>query len=155
MTDDDTSGSSGTAGVLGEAPLGFGADPLAKVRWAMDQFGRMTRADAAQNAERDARIAEAARRGGLGSDWQRVQQRVDRGETTMMDVFAGRDDSPEATGLAGTSRQNMTELLKRARDHKADELDECLENLAALRVRVAGKLGDLSATADDAGPAWR
>lgn len=49
-------------------------------------------------AERRAEFEKLARRGGLGADQERIQRRVDAGETTWADVASGRDEDPSAVG---------------------------------------------------------
>lgn len=49
-------------------------------------------------AERRAEFEKFARRGELGADQERIQRRVDAGETTWADVAAGRDQDPSAVG---------------------------------------------------------
>jgi hypothetical protein len=63
-----------------------------------------------EDAERDEQRAEAARSGALGPDWQDVQQRIDAGQTTLRDVFSGRDQTPAAVRLLTQSQANLTGL---------------------------------------------
>lgn len=74
---------------------------------------RESMADAAQER------AEAARSGELGSDWQTIQRRIDRGETTLEAVFSGEDTSIEAQHLREDSEDGMEELME-----KWDEMEE-------------------------------
>jgi hypothetical protein len=60
-------------------------------------------------AWQEKRAAEA-RRGKLGADWQTVQRRIDREETTLADVFSGADTTPAATRLRELSRRNLAAL---------------------------------------------
>jgi len=67
-----------------------------------------------EDAERDEQRAEAARSGELGRDWQDVQRRIDAGQTTLVDVFSGRDESPAAVRLLGQSQANLAALATEA-----------------------------------------
>jgi hypothetical protein len=89
---------------------GDAEDHLARLRSIVDGLEREARHSAAERADFEANRAEEARAGRLGPDWQAVQRRIDDGQTTLADVFAGRDGSPEATRLLGLSRQNLSQL---------------------------------------------
>ena len=54
--------------------------------------------------------AREAREGELGRDMQRLQMRVDRGETTWEDVLEGRDDHPSAIVARDNVRHNIADL---------------------------------------------
>ena len=73
--------------------------------------------------EGDRRREEAARRGELGEDWKKIQERIDNGETTLSDVFSGKDTSDAAAALRGTARRNITKAMQQARQ-QADDNDE-------------------------------
>lgn len=130
-------------GYGGETPDGVGQDPLARLRWAMAEVERMSAAQAAGDADRAERTAAAARRGDLGPQWQRVQERVDRGETSLTDVFSGKDSSPEAVALARRSREHVGELLGSVREAGDPSLDDAFDALDGLRARIATVLGDV------------
>jgi len=119
-----------------------GRDPLARIRAAVAEFERRSHADEARDSERSAQTAALARDGALGADWKRVQERVDRGETTLADVFTGRDGSPEAAALAKSSRENMAGIVTAAREQGGEPLADELDELGVLRSRVALTLGE-------------
>jgi hypothetical protein len=73
----------------------------------VDRFAEQTQRE---DAERDEQRAEAARSGDLGRDWQDVQRRIDAGQTTLLDVFSGRDESPAAVRLLGLSQANLAAM---------------------------------------------
>lgn len=75
------------------------------------------------NAEHRQRRAEAARRGELGEDWKTIQERIDNGETTLEDVFSGKDTSEAAETIRKTAQQNVTKVMQQARQ-EAEENDE-------------------------------
>jgi hypothetical protein len=77
----------------------------------LDQIADQSRRE---DAERDEQRAEDARSGKLGRDWQDVQRRIDAGQTTLLDVFSGRDESPAAVRLLGQSQANLTAMAMEA-----------------------------------------
>lgn len=58
----------------------------------------------------EAKRAQDARQGKLGPDWQTVQRRIDREETTLAEVFSGADTTPAATRLRDLSRKNLAAM---------------------------------------------
>ena len=62
----------------------------------------------ADRDQRDASRARAAREGELGPEVQRIQQRIDLGQTTWDDVLQGRDDHSSAVA----ARQNVQRHLR-------------------------------------------
>lgn len=72
--------------------------------------------------------AGAARRGELGRDWQEIQQRVDSGQSSVRDVFAGKDESPAAHRLRQVAQQTLSEM---AEDSPADVREALQEEEAA------------------------
>ena len=89
----------------------------------LDQVAEQTRRE---DAERDEQRAEAARTGQLGRDWQDVQRRVDDGQTTLLDVFSGRDESPAAIRLLARSQANLAAMAV-----EAEPPQEVVDDLAA------------------------
>lgn len=59
--------------------------------------------------------AERARAGELGPEWQKIQQRIDNGQTSLQAVFSGDDQSEEARILAGYSRHNISKTADEMR----------------------------------------
>lgn len=114
---------------------GAPVSPLDRIRAAVEEIERRSRAEQARDAERTAQLAAAARRGELGPEWRTVQTRVDRGETTLHDVFTGQDSSPAAAALARRSRENVAALAATARED--EDVIEAAEELDAVRARVA------------------
>jgi hypothetical protein len=111
-------------------------DPLARIRAAVEEMERRSRATAERDAARGTEIADAARRGDLGPQWRTVQQRVDRGETSLDDVFSGRDSSPEAVALARRSRENLSRMSEVVQAD--DDVRDARAELADARARVTG-----------------
>ena len=72
--------------------------------------------------------AGAARRGELGRDWQEIQQRVDAGQSSVRDVFTGKDESPAAHRLRQVAHQTLSGL---AEDSPADVREALQEEEAA------------------------
>ena len=96
---------------------------ISSLRGTLDSLNDAQRVATAQNAEAEEKRAKAARSGELGSDWQRIQQRIDLNSTTLADVFSGRDDSPEARALLGTARSTLAEVSKEL-DDEAEAAEE-------------------------------
>jgi hypothetical protein len=83
---------------------------------------------------------EANRRGDNGPDVQRVQQRVDRGETTWDAVRNGSDDHPSSIRVRQMVSANLDRLAEvMARDPEAAEQQRELDlrNAALDRLRDA------------------
>jgi hypothetical protein len=125
--------SAGIPGALG--PDGTPLSPLDRIRAAVEEIERKSRADEVRDRARTAELAAAARRGELGPEWRSVQSRVDRGETTLHDVFTGKDESPAAAALARRSRENVVALAANARED--EDVTEAAEELDVVRARLA------------------
>lgn len=82
--------------------------------------------------------AASARRGEYGDDWQIVQRRIDREETTLDDVLTGGDNSREAQSIRNTSRERMEELAEQWQDDEDIQAgqDELTEMAHDLQVRI-------------------
>lgn len=82
--------------------------------------------------------AASARRGEYGDDWQIVQRRIDREETTLDDVLTGGDNSREAQNIRNTSRERMEELTEQWQDDEDIQAgqDELTEMAHDLQVRI-------------------
>lgn len=101
---------------------------LAELRSALDEVRELTahiidegREQYAEDDERDERRAQAARRGDLGPDWRTLQQRLDRGETTLGAIARGGDDSPEADAVREHAIVNIADLARQLRAAEAEE----------------------------------
>ncbi|WP_315298093.1 hypothetical protein [uncultured Actinomyces sp.] len=79
--------------------------------------------DREANHKAEEQHAEAARRGELGEDWRKIQERIDNGNTTLSDIFSGEDSSEAAMTLRQTAQQNITRAMQQARQ-EAEENDE-------------------------------
>jgi hypothetical protein len=122
------------------------ASYLAQLESSISSLQRMV-ADAKQELEQSqADRAQDARSGALGKDWQAIQARIDSGETTLADVFTGRDGSPEAGRLVQLSRDNLATLAE-----EGEPPEELKEELAAQEehwARVTRTPRRLSSTED-------
>lgn len=87
------------------------------------------------HAERLRKHAEAARRGELGDDWAKIQERIDNGETTLRDVFSGEDTSDAAASLRQTAQRNITKAMQQTRQDAEDNDEE--DPFAALQEKLA------------------
>lgn len=94
--------------------------PVARIALISSQFEALQKETAPQRAEHAAKQATAARAGELGPEWRKLQQRIDMNETTLEDVFSGKDESPEARALLTKSQRTLTEVG----EHLAEEQDE-------------------------------
>lgn len=90
---------------------------------------------AADDAKQEERRADAARSGELGPAWKKVQQRVDLGQTTLADVFSGRDESAEALALVASSRVKLAETSLEFEE--AEDDDPLAATVSALQSRSA------------------
>lgn len=96
----------------------------------------------AQWADEDEERATLARRGDLGPQWVRLQQRIDLGETSISDILRGNDDSVDAELVMTDARRRAEELGQELRER--DEQGE-LPVLGAERAEMA----ELSAALDE------
>lgn len=93
-------------------------------------------ADREAHRESTEKREEAARRGELGDDWRKIQERIDSGETTLRDVFSGKDTSDAAAALRQTAQRNITKSIEKTRQAAGDAEDPLSvlqEELAAVR----------------------
>lgn len=93
-------------------------------------------ADREAHRESTEKREEAARRGELGDDWRKIQERIDSGETTLRDVFSGKDTSDAAAALRQTAERNITKSIEKTRQAAGDAEDPLSvlqEELAAIR----------------------
>ncbi|WP_121251226.1 hypothetical protein [Nocardioides ferulae] len=82
-------------------------DPIGRLRDLVAGLERMADQSERELAEDQRERADAAREGRLGEDWRTVQQRIDRGDTTLAAVFSGVDTSPGAVRLQERSRRTI------------------------------------------------
>lgn len=95
----------------------------ATIASSLEEYQESQRASATQREEAQEAQAAAARTGKLGPEWTKVQQRIDLQQTTLEDVFSGKDDSPEARALLATSRQTLT-LVSEELEEQAEKDEE-------------------------------
>ena len=95
-----------------------------------------------QQAEWDEDRARLARAGELGPQWQRLQQRIDLGETSLSAVLRGLDDSAEAEVVMTDARRRAEELGAELRER--DQLDD----VPVLRAERA-EMAELTAALDE------
>ncbi len=120
-----------------EASLSTISDTVASFQAAQREY-------AASDAEAEEKRAKAARAGELGADWQKVQQRIDLKETTLADVFTGRDDSPEARALLATARTTITEVSKELdREAELDPEETPIEEVQRMQAEFEARMAQL------------
>ena len=120
-------------------------DPdLARLEALLGALEREARESERELADSDRARAAAAREGRLGPEWQVVQRRIDAGETTVLDVFSGRDESPEARRLRQMSTANLQALRDSMPEALAEEVEDSDEAFDRMRERVtrAPRRGD-------------
>ena len=120
-------------------------DPdLARLEALLGALEREARESERELADSDRARAAAAREGRLGPEWQVVQRRIDAGETTVLDVFSGRDESPEARRLRQMSSANLQALRDSMPEALAEEVEDSDEAFDRMRERVtrAPRRGD-------------
>lgn len=108
---------------------------MRSLRDVSESITRERQQDERDNAEHRQERAEAARNGELGADWKEIQERIDKGETTLSDVFSGKDTSEAADALRQTAQQNIVRAMQQARE-EAEEQDE-EDPFAALQESLA------------------
>jgi hypothetical protein len=108
---------------------------MRSLRDVSESITRERQQDERDNAEHRRERAEAARNGELGADWKEIQERIDKGETTLSDVFSGKDTSEAADALRQTAQQNIARAMQQARE-EAEEQDE-EDPFAALQESLA------------------
>lgn len=86
-----------------------------------------------QNAEQQ--HAEAARQGELGEDWRKIQERIDKGDTTLNDIFSGKDSSEAAMTLRQRAQRNITEAMQQTLQDAEDNDEE--DPFTALQEQLA------------------
>ena len=129
---DNTFGAARRGG-LGDADhaLGEHRAAMGEIRELLGELGDLSRGYAEelrdfreQMSTRDEERAEQARDGLLGSDWQRIQRRIDQGETSLDAVLRGEDGSVEATALRQTAADNARTLAAMQEAEPDDEEDD-------------------------------
>ena len=108
---------------------------MRSLRDVSESITRERQQDERDNAEHRQERAEAARNGELGAYWKEIQERIDKGETTLSDVFSGKDTSEAADALRQTAQQNIARAMQQARE-EAEEQDE-EDPFAALQESLA------------------
>ena len=106
---------------------------LGRLEGLIAQIDRLAVQAAREDADRDAQREEAARTGALGPDWQEVQRRIDDGETSLREVFAGADDSPAAVRLREQANRNLSGLAEQLPVEVTEEIQQTDDEWRRLR----------------------
>ena len=77
--------------------------------------------------------AGRARRGEMGPDWVRLQQRVDLGQTSVEAIMSGQDESREAERVRAQSQRGADAVRAKMEDDLQEEDDP---TVAAVRDQV-------------------
>ena len=112
---------------------------------------RSVRADQA-----DEERAEQARSGELGPEWQRIQRRIDEGETSLEDVFTGGDASSDAVELRQMATRNLGRLHEQwAKEAEEDpDAENPLMRLQSARLEQEARVEDVMSQIRDAANRW-
>lgn len=100
----------------------FLAELDAKLAASTDELATLRAESAAEMRD----IEQQNRRGERGPEWERLQRRIDDGETTLGGVLRGEDASPDADAVQRFGAENMAAALEelRAREAEMNEEDE-------------------------------
>jgi len=94
-------------------------DATASLRQLAAHLGAERDKFRAQSARRMQEIQADARRGQLGPEQERLQRRVDAGETTWRDIASGADDDPSAEVARVHLSTHLTALREQLEDDEA------------------------------------
>ncbi|MCA0336862.1 MAG: hypothetical protein LCH66_08335 [Actinobacteria bacterium] len=119
------------------AVLGELRDSLTEVRESTREIIEEGARDIRADAHRDEERARQARRGDFGRDWVRLQERIDRGESSLSAVARGLDTSPEAQTVRSHTVLNLVDL----RLLMEDAVGEPGEELPVIRIRGEEQVG--------------
>ncbi|GAA2738577.1 hypothetical protein GCM10009867_30470 [Pedococcus aerophilus] len=110
---------------------------LGEMRGIRADIDRQTREAVAEHQKylasvekKDEDRAKKARAGELGADWQRLQRRIDLGETSLTAIVHGIDDSSAAESVRRTAAENAAEVSR----VQAQELGSREDSAAELQV---------------------
>ncbi len=114
---------------------------LAQATEELDELAQQQARDLVRQREvwaaEDAERARLARRGELGPEWQRLQQRIDLGETSMTDIVSGLDTSAEATSVRHRARDKAAELYaEQVAALESDQPSELASTMTATRAEI-------------------
>ena len=100
---------------------------------------------AVEDAKSQEKFESDARAGALGVEWQRVQQRIDLGQTTLADVMSGADDTQAARALRDRAESRLTELHDElVIEEESDETDDDpLTQVTQMQRDLAARLEEL------------
>ncbi|MDO5094758.1 MAG: hypothetical protein Q4D79_15315 [Propionibacteriaceae bacterium] len=104
----------------------------------------------------DEERVERARSGELGPEWQRIQRRIDEGETSLEDVFTGRDASSDAVELRQMATRNLGRLHEQWAKEAEDDPDaeNPLMRLQSARLEQEARVEDVMSQIRDAANRW-
>ncbi|RAX24625.1 hypothetical protein DRB06_00760 [Actinomyces sp. Z5] len=107
---------------------------IGRLRSLGKDFERQREAEQERVDQQEEERARMARSGELGEDWRRIQNRIDAGRTTVMDVLSGADRSPEARHLREQAERNMRSLRSQWREQqRSGRADTPLDQMDEIR----------------------
>lgn len=104
----------------------------------------------------DEERVERARSGELGPEWQRIQRRIDEGETSLEDIFTGGDASSDAVELRQMATRNLGRLHEQWAKEAEDDPDaeNPLIRLQSTRLEQEARVEDVMTQIRDAANRW-
>ena len=118
-----------------------------QLRSVVEDFERMEEESARQaqaREEADEARAEKAQSGELGPECQRIQKRIDQGQTTLLDVFTGKDTSPEARSLHAQASKHLGRIHDQwAKEAENDDAENPLTELRDARKTQEARVHDI------------
>lgn len=96
-------------------------------------------------AKDDLERAKAARRGELGPEWKKLQQRIDLDQTSIGDLVTGADDSSEADLLRQRAAARGQQLYEEESARVADEGDPVIGETVALQGEIRELVREIAA----------
>lgn len=128
---------------FGEIQASIDAAIAANESTLQRETARFEREQADDAGTRDA-MAEERRSGRAGREWQVLQQRIDLGQTTFLDIVSGVDQSEEARAV----REQLGAQLPGMREQFVEALDEpeeeaVVDELERARAELAATVEEL------------
>lgn len=117
-----------------QAAHGEMAEIMRGLRAAQSEIREQHAAYRREKEERDEERARARRRGDLGPELQRVQERIDAGRTTWEDVISGRDDHSDSQFVRRRIETNLDSLAEHLEDD--EEFQEQADAVRANSKRI-------------------
>ena len=131
-------------------------EELREVMAELERDSQEAEARSVREDQADEERAERARSGELGPEWQRIQRRIDEGETSLEDVFTGGDASSDAVELRQMATRNLGRLHEQwAKEAEEDpDAENPLMRLQSARLEQEARVEDVMSQIRDAANRW-